>query len=52
METSWGLISPKGACKKDRDKIFGRACFDRTRGHGFKLREGQFRLNIRKNFLR
>ncbi|KAK4819178.1 hypothetical protein QYF61_025993 [Mycteria americana] len=39
-----------GACKKDGDRLFSRACCDRTRGKGFKLKEGRFRLDIRKNF--
>ena len=37
-----------GACKKDGDKLFSRACCNRTRGNGFKLKEGRFRLDIHK----
>ncbi|KFW71948.1 hypothetical protein AS28_08549, partial [Pygoscelis adeliae] len=40
----------KGAYKKDGGKIFLRACCDRTRGKGFKLKKGGFRLDIRKKF--
>jgi len=40
----------KRAYKKGGDKHFSRTCCDRTRGNGFKLREGRFRLDIRKTF--
>jgi len=41
----------KGACRKDGENIFSRACCDRTRSNGFKLRKGRFKLDIRKKFL-
>jgi len=41
---------PSNTCKKDRDKLFIRACCNRARGNGFKVKEGRFRLDIRKKF--
>jgi len=38
----------KGAYKKSGEALLTRACSDRTRGNGFRLKEGRFRLDIRK----
>ena len=38
----------KGAYKKDREGFFTRACSDRPRGNGFKLKAGRCRLDVRK----
>ncbi|GAB0184182.1 hypothetical protein GRJ2_000883500 [Grus japonensis] len=38
------------ACRKAGEGLFMRECSDRTRGNGFKLKEGQFRLDVRKKF--
>ncbi|GAB0188906.1 hypothetical protein GRJ2_001355900 [Grus japonensis] len=40
----------KGAYRKAGEGLFTRAWSDRTRGNGFKLKEGRFRLDIRKKF--
>jgi len=45
-ETLEQLPVPGGAC----EGLLTRAWSDRTRGNGFKLKEGRFRLDIRKKF--
>ena len=38
----------KGAYKQEGERLFTRVDSDRTRGNGFQLRQGRFRLEMRR----
>lgn len=42
------LSVPKGAYRKAGEELFIRACSVRIRGNCIKLKEGGFRLSVRK----
>ena len=38
----------KGSNRKEEDRLLCRVCGDRTRRNGFRLKEGRFKLDLRK----
>jgi len=50
MSISTWRMYLKGAYRKDGEGLFTRVYSDKTRGNGSKLKEGRFRLDIRKKF--
>ena len=44
----WPFKYLNGDYKKDGERLFNKACSDKTRGSCFKLKESRFRLDIKK----
>ena len=49
-EVTQGVQYLKGAYKQEGSQLFEKVDNSRTRGNGFKLKEGRFRLDIKGKF--
>ena len=52
LKAAFQYLSGMGGYKKEGDRFFCRVCGNRTRGNGFKWKEGRFRLGITKKFFK
>jgi len=48
--THCSFLYLKGTYKKDGEQLLAQLDNDRTKGSGFKLKEGKFRLEVRRKF--